>query len=313
MNIAIVGCGHIAVRVAQGIIYSEGNLYAVAARDKERARRFSLNYPDCKYMDYDEVFSDDNVDMVYIATVNTAHNGLIKRALLNHKHVICEKPMLANEEEIKEVFELARSQGCFLMEAHKTCFTVLNRYLKPVINEKIGKINHIYGQYCSLPDLNSLKEFNTMEKTMGGCRFDIGVYPICFANYYADSVIKNVESVKIKKGEYPNDIDMTAELLYENGVTATVRSSWLDGSVNKGIIYGEKGRVEIVNFWKNTEAEIIMNDGSSEKIKVDQTSDFTGEVNEAVKCAEKGMYESEVMSEKASLEIMKVLRKVKES
>ena len=313
MNIAIVGCGHIAIRVAQGIIYSEGNLYAVAARDKERARQFSLNYPDCKYMDYDEVFADENVDMVYIATVNTAHYGLIKRALLSHKHVICEKPMLANEEEINEVFELARSQGCFLMEAHKTCFTVLNRYLRPLINEKIGRIEHIYGQYCSLADFNSLKDFNTMEKTMGGCRFDIGVYPICFANYYAGSAIRNVESVKIEKGEYPNDIDMTAELLYENGITATVRSSWLDGSVNKGIIYGEKRRVEIVNFWKNTEAEIILNDGSSEKIKVEQASDFTGEVNEAVRCAEKGMCESEVMSEKASLEIMKVLRKVKES
>ena len=40
MNIAIIGCGYIATRVAGGIMFSEGNLYAVAARDKERARQF---------------------------------------------------------------------------------------------------------------------------------------------------------------------------------------------------------------------------------------------------------------------------------
>ena len=312
MNIAIVGCGHIAVRIARGIQFSEGKLYAVAARDRERAMLFSQNYPDCRYMDYDEVFSDENVDMVYIATINESHYGLIKRALNSHKHVICEKPMLATARQIREVFALAREKGCFLMEAHKTCFTVLNRQLKSVINDKIGKINHIYGQYCSLPDLNLLHKWNLYEETMGGCRYDIGVYPICFANYYADSEINNVVIKELEKGQYPTDIEMVAELTYENGITATVKSSWLDGSVNRGYIYGEKGYVRIVNFWKNTEAEIYYNDGSYEYIHVEQDSDFTGEVNEAVRCAGRGLNESPVMSEKASLEIMKVLTKVKE-
>lgn len=311
MNIAIIGCGYIATRVARGIIFSEGNLYAVAARDKERARQFSLNFPDCRYMDYDEVFSDENVDMVYIATINETHYGLIKRALENNKHVICEKPMLANDEQIKEVFALARKQNRFLMEAHKTCFTVLNRYLKPIVEEKIGKIQHIYGQYCHTPDIDSLKDCNIAEQTMGGCRFDIGVYPICFANLYADSEIKDVKITALEKDRYPTDIEMVADLVYENGITATVKSSWIDPSVNKGILYGEKGRIEIINFWKNTEAVIIYEDGSMEEIKVDQDSDFTGEVNEAVRCAGMGLLESPVMSEKASLEVMKVLKEVK--
>ena len=311
MNIAIIGCGYIATRVAGGIMFSEGKLYAVAARDKERARQFSLNFPDCRYMDYDEVFADENVDMVYIATINETHYGLIQRALLNHKHVICEKPMLANAEQIKELFALARKQNCFLMEAHKTCFTVLNRTLKPIVEEKIGKIEHIYGKYCSTPDLDKLKRATLYEETMGGARYDIGVYPICFANYYADSEIKKVKIIRIVKDKYPNDIEMVADIVYANGITATVKCSWLDGTENRGYLYGERGYVKIVNFWKNTEAEIFYNDGTREVIKVEQDSDFTGEVNEAVRCAGRGLNESPVMGEKASLEIMKVLSKVK--
>ena len=311
MNIAIIGCGYIATRVAGGIMFSQGNLYAVAARDKERARQFSLKFPDCKYMDYDEVFSDENVDMVYIATINETHYGLIKRALESGKHVICEKPILANEEQIKEMFALARRQGRLLMEAHKTCFTVLNRLLKPIVNEKIGKITHIYGQYCSVSDYHQMKDDRKNDPTMGGARYDIGCYPLAFANYYADSEIKDFTITSVEKAGLPCDIEMTAYLVYENGITANVKCSWIDPNTNRGILYGEKGRIEIINFWKGTEATVFYNDGTKEEIKVEQDSDFTGEVNEAVKCAELGLCESPVMSEKASLEIVKVLEKVK--
>ena len=312
MNIAIVGCGYIATRVAGGIMFSEGNLYAVAARDKERARQFSLKFPDCKYMDYDEVFSDESVDMVYISTINETHYGLIKRALESGKHVICEKPILANQEQIKEVFALAREKGLFLMEAHKTCFTVLNRLLKPIINEKIGKLTHIYGQYCSTPDIRMMNSDRKNELIMGGARYDIGCYPLTFANYYAASEIKDFTITSLEKAGLPCDIEMTAYLVYENGVTANVKCSWIDPNPNRGILYGEKGRIEIINFWKGTEATVFYNDGTKEEIRVEQDSDFTGEVNEAVRCTQLGLSESPVMSEKASLEIVKVLEKVKE-
>ena len=49
------------------------------------------------------------------------------------------------------------------------------------------------------------------------------------------------------------------------------------------------------------------------EIQVEQDSDFSGEINEAIHCIENGQLQSSVMNEEASLEIMKVLCRVKES
>ncbi len=308
-NIAIMGCGKIAPRIANGIIYSDGLLYAVASRDKERAKAFAVKYPTCKFMNYEELLADEKVDLVYIATINETHYDLIKRCLNAGKNVICEKPMLPTQEKIKEVFSLAREKGCFLMEAHKTCFTVLNTLLRTRV-EEIGPIQRIEAKYCGDIDVSKLKENINMEPTMGGACFDIGVYPICFANLYAKSPLTNVEIVSTESLGYPVDIETVAKLTYENGIIADVKASWRDPTVNKGILYGEKGRIEIVNFWKNTEATIYIGD-TVETVKVEQASDFTGEVNEALRCLKEGKLTSDIMSEEASLEICKVLEELK--
>ena len=308
-NIAIMGCGNIANRIARGIVYSEGCLYAACSRDKEKAKAFALKYPTCKYMTYEEVLEDPNVDLIYIATINTTHYDLIKRCLNAKKNVICEKPMLATTDEIREVFDLAKEQGCFLMEAHKTCFTSLNTYLKTRIDE-IGEIRRIEAQYCGKIDVSLMKESNNREVTMGGSFFDIGVYPICFANLYAQSPIREINIVSTQADGYPVDVETIAELVYENGITARVKSSWRDSSVNKGVIQGEKGCVEIVYFWKNTEA-VFIKDGKREEIHVEQDSDFTGEINEAIHCIKEGKLQSSVMSEEASVEICRVLEELK--
>ena len=310
INMAIMGCGNIAKRVANGIIYSDGLLYAAASRDIEKAMAFANKYPTCKAMTYEEVLKDEKVDLIYISTINPTHYALIKACLDAHKNVICEKPMLKNRAQIDEVFALAKENHCFLMEAHKTCFTSLNTLLRDKAEEKIGRIEKIYGQYCGLADISHLHAWNVYEPDMGGCFFDIGVYPICFANLYAHSPIQSVNIRHMEKGEYPTDIDVTADIVYENGIKATVRSSWIDGSENKGILYGERGRIEIVNFWKGTKA-LVYSDEGEEEILVEQDSDFTGEINEAIRCIEDGQLESRIMSHKASNEISLVLETLK--
>ena len=65
-----------------------------------------------------------------------------------------------------------------------------------------------------------------------------------------------------------------------------------------------------INFWKNTEAKITINN-IEEIIQVNQDSDFTGEINHAVECVEKGLLESPRMSRKASLQISTVLEEMK--
>ena len=308
MNIVILGCGSIAHRVAKGIEFSKGTLYGVASRDYKRAKEFANLYDIPHIYDYDSCLKDDSVDLIYIATINPTHYELTRKVLESGKHVICEKPFVSTSKEIEELFEIAKKNNCFLMEAHKTCFTPLNEYLMTRIHE-LGKIKTIEASYCDAFDENKLKE-NNLEEKMGGSFYDIGVYPLCYSNLIANSEIQSLEFDVQKYKHYDCDFDCTCKIVYENGIISNIQSSWSTKKENKAIIKGEYGTLEVVNFWKNTEAKLTIN-GVSEMIYVDQKSDFTGEINHAIECIKKGLIESPVMSKNASIQISYVLEEMK--
>ena len=152
LSIGILGLGKIADRVAKGIEYAKnGELVAVSSRNIDKAKAFAYKYhADIFYDNYIDMLQDDRIDIIYICTPNTLHKEHIMLALKYHKHVICEKPMVLNLEDLDECFAYARKQNCFLMEAHKTVFTPLNIYLLEKINEGIiGEIKYIEAQYAS--------------------------------------------------------------------------------------------------------------------------------------------------------------------
>ena len=308
MNIVILGCGKIAHRVAIGIQHSKANLYGIASRNKVKAKEFAKQYNIPNIFNYEECFNNENVDIIYIATANPTHYDLIKQCLNHKKHVLCEKTMLATCNQINEVFDLAKENNCFLMEAHKTCFTPLQDEILNRVHE-IGTIKEIKAWYCDSFDPTHLSEWNT-EPNMGGSFYDIGVYPLCFSNLYANSSIKECTIDVSKYKNYDCDFDCLCKIIYENGIISNIQSSWTHKKENKGIIIGDKGIIEIINFWKNTEAKITINN-IEEIIQVNQDSDFTGEINHAVECVEKGLLESPRMSRKASLQISTVLEEMK--
>lgn len=308
MNIVILGCGGIAHRVAKGIEFSKGTLYGVASRDIQKAKEFASLYNVKHVYDYDSCLKDENVDLVYICTINPTHYDLTKKVLESGKHVICEKPFVSTSKEIEELFDVAKKNHCFLMEAHKTCFTPLNQLLMTRIHE-LGKIVSIEASYCDAFDESHLKE-NNVEEKMGGSFYDIGVYPLCYSNLIANSEIESVEFDVKKYKHYDCDFDCSCKIVYKNGIVSKIQSSWSHKIENKAIIKGEYGELEVVNFWKNTEAKLTIH-GQIEIIQVEQKSDFTGEINHAIDCIEKGLLESPVMSMKASIQISNVLEEMK--
>lgn len=315
MKLGIIGLGHIAHRVAQGIQYAKNaQLYAVASRCADKAETFKNTYgADIAYSDYETMLKDTNVEMVYICTPNMLHKEHIMQALSHHKHVICEKPFVSSMEQLKECFTYARKQNCFLMEAEKTLFTPLNQQLKKMIDDGvIGKIRYIeagYGADMKFSD-DDMQSW-LFRKEDGGSFYDVGVYPICYANYFADASLRHVQIMK-RCALTGCDLMAQGMLSYENGVMGYVRSSWNMDFDNRAIIYGERGHIVTENFWKNREAFITCGDETT-TIQVEMKSDFTGEIEHAVECAEAGMLQSLILGEKQSEEIMKVLMEMHDS
>jgi predicted dehydrogenase len=116
----LLAAGSIAAEFAEGIKESNtGELAAVAARSGDRAAEFAARHgvPN-SYGSYDELLSDDEIDIVYISTPHPLHAEWAMKAADAGKHVLCEKPLTLTHAEAKLVIEAARRNDVFLMEGY---------------------------------------------------------------------------------------------------------------------------------------------------------------------------------------------------
>src|SRR6516162_6107313 len=81
---------------------------AIAARDQARGRAFAITHGIPRVMgSYDEVVGASDIDAIYIPLPNSLHCEWAIRALRAGKHVLCEKPLAANEQEAKQMAQVA--------------------------------------------------------------------------------------------------------------------------------------------------------------------------------------------------------------
>ena len=96
----IIGAGRIAKTFATDIKHApHASLNAIAARQLAPAQVFADEFSIAQaYGSYAELFSDPNVDAVYIATPHSHHKDQAIAALRAGKHVLCEKPATVGTE-----------------------------------------------------------------------------------------------------------------------------------------------------------------------------------------------------------------------
>ncbi|CAL4137231.1 unnamed protein product, partial [Meganyctiphanes norvegica] len=93
-------------------------LVAVGARALENAQAFAQKHGVEKaYGSYQELANDPNVEVVYVGPIHPQHLNVATIMIKAGKHVLCEKPLCMNVKETKQLVDLARQKGVFLMEA----------------------------------------------------------------------------------------------------------------------------------------------------------------------------------------------------
>ena len=101
-NGVTIGTGVIANELAVALESLNGKLYGVANRTYANAVKFAEKYGiDKVYDEIDDVFTDPEVDIIYISTPHNRHIQYLRKALAAGKHVLCEKAITLNSEEWK--------------------------------------------------------------------------------------------------------------------------------------------------------------------------------------------------------------------
>lgn len=100
----------------------------------------------------------DRVDAVYILSHPRKHYEQIKETLLHKKHVLCESPIAMNRREYEELRELARQNGCILMDAIKTAYSTA--YTRMLLLIKSGMIGNVISVDATCTSLKKIETDN---------------------------------------------------------------------------------------------------------------------------------------------------------
>lgn len=309
IHFGILGPGKISHRFIQGMRDVQGaKIVACASRDITRAKSVQEQYGfDKAYGSYEELLQDPTIQAVYIATPPHTHKELILLSLKYRKHVMCEKPFMAKSSDAKECFDTAKQQGCFLMEANKGPFTPIFNQAKTWIDEGlIGQVLYIDASdsYRSIyPD----DHWVLSRKDAGGGMFDVGVYPLAFTVCLMDSPVVEQKRMAL---DYKGLCDGFEQMLlrFDNGVMASIRGGLQVQTENKVMIYGEKGYIEAVDFWKCHDIKCVSGNECIES-HFDFDSEFTFQIQHVVDCIQAGLIESPIMSSSRTIEMIKIIEK----
>jgi predicted dehydrogenase len=178
---AILGPGEIGGWFARALPGSaHGVLHAVGSTSPERAAVFAAEHGAAISGTYAEILARDDVDAVYIATVNTTHTELALAALDAGKAVLCEKPVAPTPAELERILERAEAAGLPFVEAYKHRFGPFARSLDAAVADpKLTGPLHVVASFGFAAGQHTGRLFDP--ELAGGAILDVGGYPVALA------------------------------------------------------------------------------------------------------------------------------------
>ena len=233
---AVLGCGVIANEMAVALQKNGKNIYAVGNRTHEKAAAFAEKYGIGKvYDDFHEMFTDPEVDVIYITTPHNTHLGFMKEAIANGKHILVEKSITLNSDELDEAIALAKEKGVIIGEAMTIYHMPIYKELKKILDSgRLGRVNLITMNFGSFKEYNMKNRFFN-RNLAGGAMLDIGVYALSFLRWFFDSKPDQLLS-QVKPA--PTGVDEQAGLLLTNqeGQMASVMLSLHSKQPKRGMV-----------------------------------------------------------------------------
>lgn len=265
-NWVSLGCRVIANQLAQAMEKQGRTLYGVVNRTYSKAIEFAEKYSIPKvYKSIDEVLHDENVDIIYISTPHNTHIKYLKEALKAGKHILCEKSITLNIEELEEAKQLAVENNVILAEAmtifHMPLYKKLNEIIK---TKKLGDLKIIQMNFGSYKEYDMKNRFFN-PNLAGGALLDIGVYALSFVRWFMRERPTQILS-QVKYA--PSGVDEQVGILLMNpsNEMATVTLSLHAKQPKRGMIAFDKGYIEIYEYPRGEKAVITYTDNNQQEI-----------------------------------------------
>ena len=221
-----------------------GVVSAIASRDQARARALADRFGvPLAFSSYDELLASDEVDGVYIPLPTSQHIEWSIKAAKAGKHVLCEKPIALNADEIAPLIEARDAAGVLVSEAFMVTYHPQWRKVRELINEgAIGRLRHVQGAF-SYFNMDPGDMRNQVALGGGGLP-DIGVYPTVTTRFATGSEPLRVQASVERDAEFGTDIYASVKADFGDFELSFYCSTQM-ALRQVMVFHGEKGFIEV--------------------------------------------------------------------
>jgi predicted dehydrogenase len=226
-GVGIRGAGQVAYEHGRAI-QNNPHLYlaSVCSRSMESARRLASQFnPEAKvYERYEEMLSDEKVDVVSICMPNFLHAREAIQALEAKKHLILEKPPAIDYEELYRLREVSRRSKSRSVVSFVLRWHPMVKNLKALLSKKaIGdiyftEVDYWHGIKETFPSYPWIRR----RELAGGAMITGGCHAADMARYLKGEEVEEVFAYRCRRRK---DFD------YDTTLVATVK--FRDGSIGK--------------------------------------------------------------------------------
>ncbi len=270
MHFGVVGTGWITEALINGaaLFPQELQLTAVCSRDRERGKAFAERMGAKRvYTSPKEMAEDANIDAVYVASPNACHGEQVRIFLAHGKHVLCEKPLSADPEEVFDLQQIASAQGLLYREAIMMLYQPAWSVLREAVRQ-IGSVSTAQFQFCQLSSKYEAlckgeipNIFNPVLHT--GALMDLGIYCV----YPALALFGEPRSLSAHSSFLSTGADAAGGALFNyDDKTVILSYSKVGQGSGESEIIGDRGSITIGSISRLADITLHLNGQPPKKL-----------------------------------------------
>jgi len=300
-----LGTGGIAASMATDLVHSNNMLYAVAARDADRAAAFAARFGARQsYGAYRSLVEDPEVDIVYVATTHPFHREQALMAIEAGKHVLIEKPLALNAAHALEVLTAARDKGVFAMEAvWMRANPLILKARDLVARGVIGDVVAVHADFSIEVPFDPTHRLYDLSNG-GGALLDLGIYPIHFAWLFLGH--PDFQQVLGTLSPTGSDAIVALQWGYTSGAVAQLRAATTAWTPGRATIAGTTGSISAEPWFLNPECLVVTTSEGESRVEGGGTT-YGPQIEEVERCLREGLLESPLAPHADTIAVLELI------
>jgi predicted dehydrogenase len=215
---------------------------AVASRTAARAQAYAAEWAiPVAHASYESLLHDPAIDAVYVPLPNALHVEWTLRALDAGKHVLCEKPLALNPEDVDRVESVARARQRVVAEAFMYRHEPMAGQIAALVaSQAIGRLSAISSGFTFA--LQRANDVRLDPALGGGSLWDIGCYAVGITRLVIGA--EPVEAFGYATSSASGvDLSFTGLLRFPADIVATIHSgfrspyrAWFEAIGSDGVL-----------------------------------------------------------------------------